>query len=210
MRSRLYADAGNVLAVLESELEDGPQLVDVDRVYDGRHQHEPHVRLRDVVNGRNLFVQQSLPAQFKVDVVVDAIKLQIQRVQARILTEFCVVGVDEPASVRGNLNMRETQVAGGTKDARKLGVQSGLSAGELDVSARHWPIQQRLEHFAHQFRIEQVVVPVARGLRETHGTLEIAAVRDVDNGQAWLVVAGAGTVACFPIGWRCLLDIRKD
>src|SRR5208337_1302103 len=124
----------------------------------------------------------------------DSVKLQIQRVQARILTKFCVVLVDEPAAVRGYLYMCETKIAGGTKDARELGVQRGFSAGELDVAARHRPIQQRLEHFAHQFRIEEVVVPVARGLRETHGTLVIAAVRDVDYGQAWLVVAGGGAV----------------
>ena len=54
------------------------------------------------------------------------------------------------------------------------------------------------------------MVPVARGLRETHGTLEIAAVRNVDYGQAWLVVAGGGTVASLPMGWRHLLAIRKD
>jgi hypothetical protein len=105
--------------------------------------------------------------------------------------------------------MREPKIAGDPKDLRKLRVQGGLSAGELDAPARHWPVQERLEHPGNQFRIEEIVVPRAGGLGKTHGTLEIAAIRDVDDSQAWLVVA-ASVATRLGRQYCRLLGIRKD
>jgi hypothetical protein len=81
-------------------------------------------------------------------------------------------------------------------------VQRRFAAGKLDAPAGHRPVQQRLQHLGHYFHLQKVVTALALGLGKAYRTLEIAAIGDVDNGQARLILASHPRAAAAWAGWR--------
>src|SRR5208283_1510758 len=103
--------------------------------------------------------------------------------QTGVFAQLHEIGVDHPAAIGSDLNVRESEIAGRPEDGREIGMQRRFAAGELNVPARLRPGGYALEHFADEGRIEEVMASVAVGLREANRTPEIAAVRNVENRQ---------------------------
>ena len=133
---RLHADAGDVVAVLQGEPEDRPELVDVEAGHDRGDQHGAHVRAHEVLEHAQLLVQERLAAQRQV---------HARRSSRRTAGRGCAAprprsGGRSPwwantAAVRGHLDVIEAHLAGHAQDLEELRVQRRLAPRELDVAA---------------------------------------------------------------------------
>ena len=79
---RLEMDPAHRRQTFEGEVEDAPKLVEVDPAHDGGHEHHAQAGLRAVLHGTLLQGGQRTAAQGEVSVVVDAVELQEDRLQA--------------------------------------------------------------------------------------------------------------------------------
>ena len=81
---RLEADAAGALDVLKSQPEDVANLVIVEALDDGGDEDDLQAGLLDVLDALQLLLPQRLAARAAVDVVADAVELEVQSVKSRL------------------------------------------------------------------------------------------------------------------------------
>ena len=74
----------NLVGILQRKPDDGPHLVVVDAVDDGRHGHDADSRLVQVLDRAQFHVEQVADFTVAVGVVADPIKLQVGQAQTRL------------------------------------------------------------------------------------------------------------------------------
>ena len=84
-RHRLEADAADRVHVVDGHLQDVAKLMIVQSLHDRRHKHDLHPRLAAVLNAPHLHFEQGFAARLQVDVVGDAVELEIQGRQSGLL-----------------------------------------------------------------------------------------------------------------------------
>jgi len=157
-----------------------------------------------VLDGLQLLFPERLTAGPAVDIVADAVELEVQGVQAGFLGLLGELQVGEHEPVGGNLGVAETHLLREPEDVEESGIDGGLAAGELDDPAGDRTfVAQCLEHLAHGFETGLVEVAGGVGVGEADRAGEVAAVGQVDIGQAGVggvevaeaaIVGAAGSV----------------
>ena len=141
--------------------------------------------LLDVLDALQLLFPQRFAARAAVDVVADAVELEVERVQAGFLALLGEFQVGEFDAVGGHLGVREAHLLGQAEGVEEARIDGGLAAGELhDAAGDGLLVAQRLEHFADGLEIRFVEVARGVGIGEADGAGEIAAIGQVDVGQA--------------------------
>src|ERR1035441_529971 len=183
--NRLEADPTGAIDVLQGQADNVADLVIVEAFDDGGDEDDLEPGALDVLDALELFLPQRLAARAAVDVVADAVELQVKRVQAGFLALLGECKVGEFQAVGGHLGVREAHLFGQAEDIQEARVDGGLAAGKLhDAAGDGALVAQRLEHFADGLEIRFVKVTRGVGVGETNRTGEIAAVSQVHVGQA--------------------------
>ena len=81
-RHRLIADAGDDVDVLDGETKDVADLMVVESLHDRGHEDDLHAGFADVIDRQQLGFVERLTAGALVDVVADAVELEIERLQS--------------------------------------------------------------------------------------------------------------------------------
>ena len=87
-RHRLEADAGDGVDVLDGAAHNVADLMIVNALHDGRHEDDLHAGGAAVLDDLHLGVEQRPSASAKVNVVGDAVELQVQRGQPAAFAFF--------------------------------------------------------------------------------------------------------------------------
>ena len=133
---RLEMDAAHGGQTVEGEVEDAPELVEVDPAHDGGHEHDAQAGLRAALHGALLQGGQRAPAKGEMGGVVDAVELQEDGLQAGGGERLGVAVVcREPQPVGVELQEGEPERASESDDPRQVVAHRRLAAGELDVAA---------------------------------------------------------------------------
>jgi len=180
-RDRLVADPAGDVDVLDGEPQDRHHLVVVDRPGNGRHVDDLHPRPADRLDRLQLRVEERPPAQRRVDPVVEAVELQVDRVEAGLGRPRREIGIRQLDPVRRDLQVREAQFASVAEDVEEVGVDRRLAAGEL----HHAPLHRLLaaveaQHLLHLLARRLVHRPGDVRVGETDRAGQVAAVREVD------------------------------
>ena len=181
---RLKADAGDAIDVVDGHAHDVADLVIVDAAHDGGHEHDLDAGLAAVLDAGQLLFHQRCAAGAAVNVVADAVELQVERGQAvrfRLLREF---RVGEHDAVGGRLNVGEAHVARHGADFKELRMDGGLAAGELhDAPGHRLLVAQRLQHAAHVVDVGLVEIALHVGIGEADRAGQVAAVGEINIGE---------------------------
>src|SRR5260370_22529324 len=156
---RLEADAADAIDVLQSEPDDVADLVIVQAFHDGRDEDDLQPGLPDVLDALQLLLPQRFAARAAVNIVADAIELQVERVKTGFLALLGECQIGKFQTVGGYLGVREAHLfreAEGVEEAR---VNGWFAAGKLyDAAGDGTLVAQRLEHFADRVEIRVVKV----------------------------------------------------
>ena len=205
---RLEADARNAVDVLDGHANDVANLVVVQAFHNGRYKDDLHAGRAAVLDDFHLDVEQRLSAHTAIDVVVDAIKLQIKRRQPGFFgfpREFQVRQLD---AVGRGLNVGEAHLARHREDLEKLRMDGGLAAGKLHHAAVDGPLAaQRCQHAADLCKVGLIHVARGIGIGEADRAGQIAAVGQVDIGQRRVRGVHAAEAAIIR-AYRAALDLR--
>src|ERR1035438_2779166 len=87
MHFNFRSEAAGAVDILERQPHDVADLVVVEPLHDGGDEHDLQPGLADVFNALQLLFPQPLAARAAVDVVADAVELQVERVQAGFLAQ---------------------------------------------------------------------------------------------------------------------------
>ena len=124
------------------------------------------------------------PRVRQVNVVGDAVELQVERGQPgflRFLGEFQIGQLD---AVGRRLNVGEAHLARHAEDLEELRMNGGLAAGELHHPAIHRALAaQRLQHGADLLNAGLVEIAGDVGVGEADRAGQVAAVGEIDIGE---------------------------
>ena len=172
----------------QAKLQDPADLVQVDVVLDGAHQGAADVVFGEDVESGQLGLQQLLAAQGPGRRFVEAVELEVdfQPVahgrqlfhQARVAGQTDAVGVDHDGLDR--------LLIGVADQADQLGVQRRLAAGELQHIGHAFELDVAIDHAAIGGEVD--VLAAGARLGEAHGTFEVAAGGDLDQGDAGVLL----------------------
>ena len=181
---RLEADSAGAVDVLQRQAYDVADLVIVQPLHDSRNENDLEPGLLHVLNALELLFPQRLAASAPVDVVADAVELQVKSVQAGLLALLGKCQVGELEAVGGHLRVREPHLFGEAKRVEEARIDGGLAAGKLyDAPGDRALIPQCLEHLSDCVEIRFVKIARGVGVREADRAGQIAAVGQVHVGQ---------------------------
>ena len=182
---RLEADAAGAIDIFERQPDDVADLVIVEAFDDGGNEDDFQAGFPDVFDALQLLFPQGFAARAAVDIVADAVELQIERVQAGFLGLLGEFQIGEFQAVGGRLEMRKAHLLGHAEDIEETRVNGRLAARKLHDAAGHGPlVAQRLQHLADGLEIRLVNVTGGVGVGEADRASQVAAVGEIDVGQA--------------------------
>src|ERR1035438_5184447 len=181
----LKADAAGAIDVLQGHADNVADLVIVEAFDNGGDENDLEPGALDVLDALELFLPQRFAARATVDVVADAVELQVKGMQAGFLALLGECKIGEFQAVGGHLGVREAHLFGEAEGIQEARINGRLAAGKLhDATGDGALVAQRLEHFADGLEIRFVKVTRGVGVGEADRTGEIAAVGQVHVGQA--------------------------
>ena len=205
---RLEREEADLFGIIESELNDAPDLLVVNAVDDGDHRHDLDSGLVEVIDRLQLHVEQVAHLAVRVGGIADSVKLQIGITHAGVgclLRELQALG--EFNSIGRRLHAVVSDFAGIAHRVQEVGRKRGLTARELH---RHLPpgldgdgvVEHGLDVFPAQLVHEADLVSVHEAGIAHH----VAAIGEV-NGKhrTAAVLHGTGTVIV-----ELLVVVRAD
>src|SRR6266478_2940865 len=193
----LEADEGDLLGIFHREFDDGADLVVVDVVDDGHHQHDFDAGFVHVLDGAQLHVKQVADLAMSVGVVADAIELQVRVAHAgfkSLLGELLALG--EFDAVGGGLHAVVANLAGVSDGFEEVRAHGRLAAGELHGHlASRLDAQGVIQDFLYFVPAEFMDIANLVGVHEAGVAHHVATVGEVDGEHGAAAIAhGAGAV----------------
>ena len=183
--NRLEGDAGHRVDVGQGVLGDRSHLVVVDALDNGRHKDDLHVGAADLLDGPLFEVPEPAVPRSQVGRVREAVELQIQVVQARLLAAAGeVILLRDAQPVGRDLDVRKAHLAGGPDTVEEPRMKGRFAAGELDHPARHGAhLAEGPQHLDHLLVGRFIDVALGVGIGEADRAPQVAAVGQVDVAQ---------------------------
>ncbi len=129
---------------------------------------------------RSFFLPQRFAARAPVDVVADAVELQVESVQPGFLGALGELQVHEFQAIGRYLRVGEAHFLGQPEYVQESRVDGRLAARKLHDPARHrLLVAQGLQHLPHGLEIRLVEVAGGVGVGETHRAGHIAPVGQI-------------------------------
>jgi hypothetical protein len=128
---RLEADSARAVDVFQREAHDVANFVIVKALYDGGDEDNFEPGFPDVLDALELLFPKRLAAGAAVDVVADAVELEVEGVEAGFLALLGECEVGEFEAIGGHLGVREAHLFGQAKRVEEARVDGGLAAGKL-------------------------------------------------------------------------------
>ncbi len=181
----LVADAARNIDVIEGKLQDLPDLIFIDAAGDGRHIDDLDAGLADGLDRLQFVFQQLAAARLLVYVVVHAVELQVDRMQARFGGTHGEIRIRKLDPVRGHLDVAEAHLLGAAQDLEEVGVDGRFPARKLDQTAGHRllvPIEPQHVHDLFFARLVDFSRDI--GVGKADGTGQIAAIGQIDVAQS--------------------------
>ena len=216
---RLEVDAPDDVQVVDGELHRRPDLLLVEPADQGRDEDDGEglvglarrelgrggVGLTGRLDGLLLDLEERDTPHLPVDLVVQAVELQVQSVQARVPRSLGEAGlVGHPDAVRGDLDLLEAEVPGHRAGVQEQRRERRLPARELDGDrADRLLLPEGLQHEVDLLAGGLVDVPRGVRVREADRALQVAAVGQVHQGQTRVGLV----VAAHPARRRAALEL---
>ena len=182
---RLIADAGDDVDVLDGQTKDVADLMIVNTLHDCGDEDDLHAGFADIIDRLQLGFVERLPAGALINVVADAVELEIDSLQSgffRLARKFQVGELD---AVRGSLDVREAHFLRKAQCIKPAWMNGRLAAGELnDASSDRLFATKCVEHFADVIKIGLVHVTSNIRVRKADRAGQIAAVSEIDVREA--------------------------
>ena len=120
-----------------------------------------------------------------VDVVIESVELEVDGVESGLCAFLqLLVVLGEHDTVGGDLDLCELLLLGGRDDLHQLGVDGGLSSGELDRGTGDGLlVAEGVHHLADGLEVGLVDVSAVHGVGETDGTFHVASVGEIEVGE---------------------------
>ena len=180
----LEAEAADAIDVINGEPHHVAELMVVHALDDGGHKDNLQAHRAAILNAGQLGFHQALAAGAEIDVVREAVELQVESVQTRFLGGRGKLRTGETDSVGGCLDVREAEFGGRAQHVQETRVHGGLTAGELHHAVGHGTLRaQALQHVAHLLERRLVEIPGRVGVGKANRAGQVAAIGQVDVGE---------------------------
>src|SRR4051812_25239367 len=140
--------------------------------------------LTAVVDGLHLLFEERLTTCLEVNVVGDAVELEINGGESGLLGALREIQVGEHDSVSRGLNVREPHLLCHCADLDEVGMDRRFTAGELNNTTGYWLLfSKSIQHHADAVHVRLVKISSRIGVSEADRTSEIASIGEIDVGE---------------------------
>ncbi len=181
---RLEADAAHGVDVIDGDAHDVAHLVVVDALDDGRDEDDLDAGLAAGLDDPHLLLEQGFAARFAVNVVADAVKLQVDARQPGFAAALREIQIGQQDAVGRRLDVGKAHLVRHGHDFDELRMNGRLAAGELHHARVHRAlVAQRLQHGVHLAELGLVQIAGRIGVGKADRAGQVAAVGQIDIGQ---------------------------